>query len=130
MQCFDATDAGVKGKPADNFEHDLLLTMQIIRDHAARSTTVGTEQFLQQQQQVAEIEKEHEVAPTVVDISIPYDAAAQLAYQASGKSMDFANSKAQYEANAVADVIAKQPIDISNPLQCRRQTRLRIIGQC
>lgn len=44
-----------------------------------------------------------------VDISIPYDAAARLAYDASDKSMDYQDFKAKYEADAVAEVTAKQP---------------------
>ncbi len=52
-----------------------------------------------------EIETEEE--EVVVDISIPYDAAAKLAYEASDKSVDYSNFKTKYEADAVADVIAK-----------------------
>ena len=44
-----------------------------------------------------------------VDVSIPYDAAAKLAYQAaSDQSMPFETFKKQYEADAVAFVTAKQ----------------------
>ena len=43
-----------------------------------------------------------------VDLSIPYDAAAKLAYEKSNKSMDYPAFKKQYEADAVADVKAKQ----------------------
>jgi hypothetical protein len=43
-----------------------------------------------------------------VDVSIPYDAAAKLAYEASDKSMAYPDFKAKYEADAVADVKAKQ----------------------
>lgn len=42
------------------------------------------------------------------DISIPYDAAAQLAYSKAGSPGDYAAFKAKYEADAVADVIKKQ----------------------
>ena len=42
------------------------------------------------------------------DVSIPYDAAAQLAYAAAGSPGDFESFKAKYEADAVADVIAKK----------------------
>ena len=43
-----------------------------------------------------------------IDISIPYDAAAKLAYEASDKSMEYAAFKTKYEADAVAHVISKQ----------------------
>lgn len=42
------------------------------------------------------------------DLSIPYDAAAQLAYKKAGSQGDYAAFKAKYEADAVADVIAKR----------------------
>ena len=42
------------------------------------------------------------------DVSIPYDAAARLAYKASGSKGDYESFKAKYEADAVAAVIAKR----------------------
>jgi hypothetical protein len=45
--------------------------------------------------------------PPPPDISIPYDAAAKLAYEASDQRMPYEAFKAKYEAAAVADVIAK-----------------------
>jgi len=42
------------------------------------------------------------------DVSIPYDAAAKLAFDASDKSMAYADFKVKYEADAVASVIAKR----------------------
>jgi hypothetical protein len=101
---------GREGKAANSAEEDLLLTMKIILDHAERSTTVSKEQFISQMQQ---IQKEPESEP--VDLSIPYDAAAKLAYEASDKSMAYGDFKTKYEADAVAYVIAKRPIDLSVP---------------
>ena len=46
-------------------------------------------------------------AEPAVDVSIPYDAAARLAYEEAGSEGDFEEFKAKYEADAVADVIAK-----------------------
>jgi hypothetical protein len=43
-----------------------------------------------------------------VDISIPYDAAAMLAYEKAGTPGDFDTYKVKYYADAVADVKAKQ----------------------
>ncbi len=43
-----------------------------------------------------------------VDISVPYDAAAKLAYETSDKSMAYDDFKVKYEADAVADVLSKQ----------------------
>ena len=81
---FSAVITGPKGKAASSFEEDLALTLQIIRDHDARSTTVSREQFVQQMQ--ASISNE---AAEGFDVSVPYDATAQLAYEASDKSMSF-----------------------------------------
>jgi hypothetical protein len=96
---------------ATSREEDLLLTLKVIMDHAARSSTVSKEQFIQQ---VEESIKE-DVPVETIDISIPYDATVQLAYDASDKSMSFDEFKPKYLAQAVADVVAKQPIDISIP---------------
>ena len=53
-----------------------------------------------------------ESAPTTVepevDLSIPYDAAAKLAYEKAENPGDYATFKAKYEADAVAEVKAKQ----------------------
>jgi hypothetical protein len=49
------------------------------------------------------------------DVSIPYDAPAKLAYEASDKSMEYGAFKTKFEADAVADIISKQPIDVSIP---------------
>ena len=92
-------------------EEDLMLTLKVILDHADRSSTVSKEQFIQQ---VEESVKEDAPVETI-DISIPYDATVQLAYDASDKSMSFDEFKPVYLAQAVADVVAKQPFDISIP---------------
>ena len=42
------------------------------------------------------------------DVSIPYDAAAFLAYDGFVETVDYAIFRVQYEANAVAEVIAKR----------------------
>lgn len=106
----NAVVTGPTGKAATSKEEDLALTLQIILDHDKRSTTVTKEQFIQQ---VEAAQAEPEVEET--DISIPYDAAAKLAYEASDKSMDFADFNTQYLADAVALVKSKQPIDVSIP---------------
>lgn len=87
---------------ATSFEEDLALTIQVILDHQQRSTTVGKEQFLQQMKEM----KSSEANP--IDVSIPYDAAALLAYEEAGSSGDYAAFKAQYEADTVAMVTAKK----------------------
>jgi hypothetical protein len=43
-----------------------------------------------------------------MDVSIPYDAAARLAYDKSDKSMAYDDFKTKYEADAVAEVKSKQ----------------------
>jgi len=107
-QAFTATVppvTGFKGKAASSKEEDLMLTLAIIRDHDERSTTVSKEQFISQMQEVIETPAPVEA----IDVSIPYDAAAQLAYEASDKSMKFEDFKVKYEADTVAYITAKQP---------------------
>ncbi len=85
-------------------------------------------EFLAEEAALAEEERLAEIAleliddePTLmddnetVDISIPYNAAAKLAYEKSDKSLDFKTFEEQYIADAVALVISKQPIDVSIP---------------
>lgn len=45
--------------------------------------------------------------PAGPDLSVPYDAAARLAYEKSSKSMGYEAFRKKYEADAVADVTAK-----------------------
>ncbi|KAL7559773.1 hypothetical protein ACA910_003333 [Epithemia clementina (nom. ined.)] len=47
-------------------------------------------------------------AADTVDLSIPYDAAARLAYEKAGSPGDYETFKAKYEADAIAEVKAKQ----------------------
>jgi hypothetical protein len=105
---------GPEGIAASSFEEDLALTLQLILDHDKRSATVSKAQFMSQMQEVAKIEKDPEkIAP--VDVSIPYDAAAKLAYEASDKKMAYPDFKIKYEADAVALVTSKQAVDIFIP---------------
>lgn len=95
---------GPRGKPAKSKEEDLMLTVQLILDHEARSTTVSKEQFIMQMEEVKHMPEP--VSP--VDVSVPYDAAAKLAYEASAKNMPYSEFKSKYEADAVAQVKSKQ----------------------
>ena len=97
---------GPSGKAASSAEEDLLLTLRIIMEHDPRSATVTEEQF---RSQMSEAESIVEVED--IDISIPYDAAAKLAFEASDKSMAYADFKVKYEADAVALVKSKQNKD-------------------
>jgi hypothetical protein len=94
---------GREGKAATSAEEDLMLTLQIILKHDERSVTVTKDQFVSQMQQ---IQKEPELE--LVDLSVPYDAAAKLAFEASDKSMAYGDFKTKYVADAVAYVIAKK----------------------
>lgn len=94
---------GFKGKAASSFEEDLMLTLQIIHDHDARSTTVSKEQFISQMQEMKEKPAED------IDVSIPYDAPAMLAFESSDKSMSFDDFKAKYLEETVAYIKSKQP---------------------
>jgi len=98
---------GPDGKPATSFEEDLLLTLRIIQDHDSRSATVSKEQFIQQQ--VEAIKADETSTTESVDLSIPYDAAAMLAYEASDKSMAFDAFKTKYLDETVAYIKSKQP---------------------
>jgi hypothetical protein len=102
---------GPGGKAATSKEEDIALTLAIIMAHDVRSVTVTAEQNASQNNAAVAADEIGEA----VDLSIPYDAAAQLAYDASDKSMAYADFKTKYEADAVALVKSKQPIDISIP---------------
>lgn len=52
--------------------------------------------------------KKKKVEASTVDLAVPYHAAAMLAYEKSDKSMKYEDFQQKYEADAVADVIAKQ----------------------
>jgi tocopherol O-methyltransferase len=60
-----------------------------------------------QEKPAVQIEPDLQKEPAV-DLSIPYDAAARLAYKTLGEGMRYADFKVKYEKDAVADVIAKQ----------------------
>lgn len=91
---------------ATSFEEDLALTLAVIMDHERRSTTVSKEQMLSQMKEAEKVDQEP--APEPVDISIPYNAAAMLAYQAAGSKGDFASFEAKYLEETVAMVTAKK----------------------
>jgi hypothetical protein len=101
-----AVVTGPKGKAAASAEEDLMLTLQIIMDHQDRSTTASKEQFLSQMEEIKNAPDEEPI-----DVSIPYDAAARLAYEASDKKMNYDDFKAKYEADAIALVKSKQKVD-------------------
>jgi hypothetical protein len=103
-----AVVTGFAGKPAATAEEDLMLTLRIIMDHELRSTTTSKEQYISQMTEISTSKSETKSLDELVDVSVPYDAAAQLAYNASDKTMAFEDFKQQYLADAVADVIAKQ----------------------
>ena len=72
------------------------------------------EEIAEAVEEVAEEAKGEEIVAVAVaveepsDVSIPYDAAAKNAYESSNKSMDYADFKAKYEADAVELVKSKQ----------------------
>lgn len=104
---------GIKGAAA-SAEEDLMLTLKVIMDHSERSTTASKDQFIAQMEEAKKVEENE---PEPIDISIPYDAPAKLAYEAAGGKGDYAAFKEKYEADAVADVIAKNApaVDLSIP---------------
>lgn len=89
---------------ATSFEEDLALTLKVILDHEARSATVSKDQMLSQMKEAEEIKQDEEP----VDISVPYNAAARLAYEAAGGPGDFATFEKNYIEETVAMVTAKK----------------------
>jgi hypothetical protein len=65
-------------------------------------------------EEIVSIPVEEEIVATpveevsVVDISVPFDAPAKMAYEAAGSKGDYAKFKEDYETKAVKDVIKKQ----------------------
>ena len=94
---------------AKNKAEDLELTLKIIMDHAERSTTASKDQFLSEMEQQQSSDDDAEP----VDVSVPYDAPAALAYEKAGSPGDYEAFKTQYEADAVAAVKAKQTPAVS-----------------
>ena len=95
-----------------------MLTLKVILDHVDRSSTVSKEQFIQQE---VESKKEVEAEIETIDVSIPYMATAQIAYEQSDKSMPYDKFESKFLANAIQEVIAKQPVDISIPYDSAAQ---------
>lgn len=115
--------------PPMSFDEDLALTIQVILDHQKRSVTVSKEQFIQKIEAAVKPAKKAPVAPVqvapvetatvpsvkvasdVVDVSVPYDAAARLAYESidNTSTLLFDEFRSQYLADAVAMVKSKQP---------------------
>jgi hypothetical protein len=105
-----AVVTGAKGKPASSKEEDLALTLAIILDHEARSSTVSKEQMIQQVEAAAAAETKEATAPVEeekIDVSIPYDAAARLAFAASGSKLTFEEFEVQYIRDTVEMVRSK-----------------------
>ncbi len=94
---------------------------EVVEDTVTVEETVAeeeTEEVVKEiiaEEKISELEEEEIVMVEEIDISIPYDAAAKLAYEASDKTESYDDFKAKYEADAVADVISKQPVDVSIP---------------
>lgn len=109
----NAVVTGPEGKAAASAEEDLELTYKVIMAHVD-SDGDAVEESVAVAEPEPVVEEEAEPEPEPIDISIPYDAAAQLAYEASDKSMAYADFKVKYEEDAVADVMAKY-VDISIP---------------
>jgi Holliday junction resolvase RusA-like endonuclease len=108
--CLSAVVTGPDGKAATSKEEDIALTLAIIMAHDSRSVTITAEQFA-----VQFSAGESDEVDAEVDVSIPYDATAKNAYEASDKSTAYDDFKTKYLADAVALVKSKQPVDVSIP---------------
>jgi len=89
---------------AKDAEEDLLLTIKVILAHAERTDKNSTTSTFSNTDQSATTK----ITDTVLDVSIPYDAAARNAFEAAGSKGDYEAFKTQFEADAVADVMAKR----------------------
>ena len=105
----EAIVTGKDGKAASSKEEDLMLTMLIILDHEQRSTTASKEQFVQQMQQATTDNTDEDQVENESNVSVPYDAAARLAYESSNarNSASFEDFKREYETNTVELVKSK-----------------------
>jgi hypothetical protein len=98
---------------AISFEEDLELTRKVIFQHIEGSASNGATKVpaAAVPAPVAAKVEEKKAAPTAIDISIPYDAAARLEFDASNKSFDakkFEVFKKEYYTKTVAMVSAKK----------------------
>lgn len=103
---------------AISFEQDLAMTLQIIMDHQECSATVSKEQFIQQMEEIVAKQDEAVILPSgkveiradEVDTSVPYDAAARLAYASleDKGEISYDAFQTQYLVDAVALVKSKQ----------------------
>lgn len=84
-------------------DEDLMLTLQVIMDHANRSSTASKEQLIHHHE-----ESKKEMVIEAIDVSIPYMATAKLAFEHSDKSMSYDEFEIKYLADSVRDVIAKR----------------------
>jgi len=66
------------------------------------------------QKATAEAEVKEAVQEEVVDVSIPYDAAAKLAYETSDKSTPYSDFRTKYEADAV-DLVKSKRVKVEEP---------------
>lgn len=86
-------------------DEDLMLTLQVIMDHANRSSTASKEQLIHHHEE----SKKEIVIDEAIDVSIPYMATAKLAFEhSSDKSMSYDEFEIKYLADSVRDVIAKR----------------------
>merc|ERR1712176_981748 len=58
---------------------------------------------------------EEAIEEEIVDVSIPYDAAAKLAYEVSDKSTPYAEFRVNYEANAV-ELVKSKRVKVEEPI--------------
>ena len=84
-------------------DEDLMLTLQVIMDHANRSSTASKEQLIHHHE-----ESKKEMVIEAIDVSIPYMATAKLAFEHSDKSMSYDEFEIKYLADSVLDVISKR----------------------
>lgn len=87
----------------DGFEYDKVVATGLVEEETVEKEIANVNDVL------SSIESEIEVIEEpIVDVSIPYDAAAKLAYEASDKSMAYDDFKVKYEADSVELVKSKR----------------------
>lgn len=100
--------AEVKAKVQERKVKEMQLVLDELEKDAAQIRVQIDELFRPKTTVNEEKVMKESVSGTSVDLSIDYDAAAKLAYEASGKSIEFDTFREKYVEETVAMVSAKK----------------------
>ena len=110
------TTSGTTSRPIKAVCH--FLQAQASTEESEESKTSIAQRAVTEQDEKDEVDADAEAEAEAditcckepIDVSIPYDAPAKLAYEASDQSMEYGAFKTKFEADAVTDIISKQLI--------------------